>query len=86
MLRKPYRRLILLAMLILTGVALNAGPAPQAARCATKAKCVSLPIKAYYTDATMTVQCGGVDICAGDQWGCVTSFVVSRRAPCCNPQ
>lgn len=78
--KKAYRRLRLAAlMLLMTGALIATGPEPQAARC------VSLPYITYYTDATLTVECGFEDVCGAAQEGCKTPYKKSRRVLCCNP-
>lgn len=50
---------------------------------ATKAAgCPPLPYKTYYTDASMTVECGWLDVCYALQSGCQTPYVKSVRLPC----
>ncbi len=47
---------------------------------------VSLPVYTYYTDASLTVQCGYHDVCEGESWGCVTQYKTSYRKNCPNPR
>jgi hypothetical protein len=89
MIKKPYRRFLLLVTMLLMAVILNTGPAPQVAKCApgaANARCVSLPIYTYYTDASKTVACGYLEVCSGAEVGCHTEYKTSERKPCCNPQ
>jgi hypothetical protein len=82
MTKRIYARFLLAAIMLLMVVFLiSTGPTPQAA----SAKCVSLPIYTYYTDATKTVACGFHDVCAAAQDGCVTPYKTSQRKLCCNP-
>ena len=68
-----------LAMVVLAAsVTVNESKASAAARCG------NLPVKLYYTDATMTVQCGEYSFCDNIQQGCVTPYVKSIRRICCN--
>ena len=84
MIKKAYRRLVLLLSLILITVALSSGTAPQTAECANATCGTLLPIWTYYTDASRTVPCGSYDWCWDTQEGCVTEFKSSRREICWN--
>jgi hypothetical protein len=87
MTKKPYRRFLLAAIMLLLMVLLTAtGPKLQAAKCAPNARCSSLPVYTYYTDASMTVACGYLDVCSGAEDGCHTDYKTSHRVPCnCDP-
>lgn len=84
MLKKTYRRLLLLLSLLLITVALSSGSAPPTGECANATCGTSLPIWTYYIDASKTVPCGSFDVCWGVQEGCVTEFKTSRRELCWN--
>ena len=84
MLKKLYRRFLLTLSILLLTMTVNTGFAPQTAKCANATCGTSLPIYTYYTDASKTVECGYLDVCWGDQQGCVTEFKTSRREICWN--
>jgi hypothetical protein len=87
MTKKPYRRFLLVAsMLLLTFLLIATGPKLRAAKCAPNARCSSLPVYTYYTDASMTVACGSLEVCSGAEEGCHTDYKTSHRVPCnCDP-
>jgi hypothetical protein len=84
--KRAYRRFLLAAiMLLLTGFLVVTGPRLQTARCApgvASARCSSLPVYTYYTDASKTVACGYFEVCSGVQEGCQTEYKTSVRKPC----
>jgi hypothetical protein len=86
MTKKAYRRFLSAAiMLLLTGFLIVTGPRLQTAKCApgaANARCSSLPVYTYYTDASKTVACGYLDVCSGAEEGCHTDFKTSQRKPC----
>jgi hypothetical protein len=75
--------LILAAMVLCAGVSSSAGSGINEAKASATPGCPTLPVKLYYTDATMTVQCGEYSFCYDSQIGCVTPYVTSVRRPCC---
>ena len=83
MTKKTCRRFLSAAiMLLLTGFLVATGSGPGVAECAPNARCSSLPVITYYTDASLTVACGSFEVCSGAEEGCHTDFKTSRRAPC----
>ena len=74
---------VLAAMVLCAGISSSASSAVNEAKGANTSGCPTLPVKLYYTDATMTVQCGEYSFCYDTQIGCVTPYHTSVRRPCC---
>ncbi|MDT5268308.1 MAG: hypothetical protein QOH49_494 [Acidobacteriota bacterium] len=86
MTKKNCRRFLLAAiMLLLTGFLAATDSGPGVAKCApgaANARCTSLPVYTYYTDASKTVACGYLEVCSGAEEGCHTEYKTSERKPC----
>jgi hypothetical protein len=86
MTKKAHRRFLLAgSLLLLTGFLTGTDSGPGVAKCApgaANARCTSLPVYTYYTDASKTVACGYLEVCSGAEVGCHTEYKTSRREPC----